>query len=321
MSIVVGEVYTRFEDVPPGPTSVTIGAFDGVHRGHQHLLAQARQSADASDARVVAITFSPLPIQLFRPEGFPGRIVTDARRRDLLHAFGADVVLELPFTQEFSQWTAEAFMDAVRRFGHINDLWVGEDFALGRKRTGTPQRLAEITAGYGTKVHAVSRVGVDGCDVSSSAVRKLILEGDAAEAARLLGHRFQVSGEVVLGNQLGRKIGFPTANVGPPADIVPMRDGIYASVAFVGNERHGRPAMTYIGTRPAVNTGTRMIETHLFDFDGDLYGKVLTTQFVARLRADSDFASVEALQAQLAEDERMARRVLSQLQQHAAELR
>jgi riboflavin kinase/FMN adenylyltransferase len=170
-------------------------------------------------------------------------------------------------------------------------------------------------------VHAVPRIGIDGMDVSSSAVRRLIMEGDAREAARLLGHRFEVRGEVVLGNQLGREIGFPTANVAPPPEIVPLRDGIYASLAIIGDSTTLRPAMTYIGTRPAVNTGARMIETHLFDFDGDLYGQHLTTRFVERLRADANFPSLAALQAQLADDERMARRVLMQVAAEAAESR
>jgi riboflavin kinase/FMN adenylyltransferase len=138
------------------------------------------------------------------------------------------------------------------------------------------------------------------------------MQGAAREASVILGHRFQVEGLVVHGAQLGRQIGFPTANVAPPAGIVPLHDGIYASYASIDNETLLRPAMTYIGTRPAVNTGERMIETHLLDFDGDLYGRMLTTSFVTHLRPDSDFPSVQALIEQLGHDEGATRTILQQ---------
>jgi riboflavin kinase/FMN adenylyltransferase len=307
---VANQVYRQIEDVPAAPSVVTIGAFDGVHRGHQYLLSLARQRADEIGARVLVITFEPLPIQLFRPEVFPGRIVTNARRRELLFAYGADVVVEVPFTHQMAQVTAGDFMARLRAVGPVTDVWVGQDFALGHNREGTPDRLADLTAADGTQVHALPRVDHQLQNVSSTAVRHLIMKGCADEASRLLGHHFQVSGEVVHGAQVGRTIGFPTANVAPPDDLVPLQDGIYATLAQIGEDDVRRPAMTYIGTRPAVNTGARMIETHLFDFYGDLYGAILTTTFVRHLRQDSHFPSVEALKEQLVRDEAMARQVL-----------
>lgn len=264
------------------------------------------------NARVIAITFEPLPGQIFRPQAFPGRILTNQRRRSLLHSYGADVIVELPFDRELAQQTAAEFTEQMKQSGPVLEIWVGEDFALGNAREGTPARLQELLNDHGTVVHAIPRIEWDRREVSSTIIRKHIMQGAAKEASIVLGHRFQISGKVVQGAQLGRQIGFPTANVAPPNGIVPLRDGIYASYATIGDEATLRPAMTYIGTRPAVNTGDRMIETHLLDFEGDLYGSELTTSFVTHLRPDSDFSSVEELIEQLGRDEGATRTILEQ---------
>ena len=260
----------------------------------------------------MAITFEPLPIQVFRPNAFPGRILTRNRRRELLHQYGADIVVELQFSRQMAQETAEEFVDQLKAIGPVLDIWVGEDFALGHNREGTPGRLQELLADHGTLVHAVPRISWDRREVSSSAIRNHIMQGSAKEASIILGHRFQVEGVVVQGAQLGRQIGFPTANVAPPKGIVPLHDGIYASYAAIEGSDQLLPAMTYIGTRPAVNTGERMIETHLLDFEGDLYGRKLTTSFVTHLRPDSDFPTVEALVEQLGHDEAATRVILAE---------
>lgn len=306
------QVYSYPNDPDPAPSVITIGAFDGVHRGHQHLLKRARDSAREKRARVIAITFEPLPVQIFRPDDFPGRILTNDRRRQLLYEYGADVVVELPFSRELASQTAAEFTEQMKQSGPVIEIWVGDDFALGKGREGTPDRLQELLADHGTVVHAIPRISWERREVSSSIVREHIMKGAAREASIVLGHRFQVSGEVVQGAQLGREIGFPTANVAPPEGIVPLHDGIYASYATLNGETKLRPAMTYIGTRPAVNTGARMIETHLLDFEGDLYGSQLTTSFVTHLRPDSDFPSVDALIEQLGRDERATRTILEQ---------
>lgn len=305
-------VYSLLTELEPAPSVITLGAFDGVHRGHQHLLQQARNAADAHGARVIAVTFEPLPVQVFRPDLFPGRILTNVKRREHLQRHGANVIVELPFSRDLAKQTASEFVEQMKAAGPVLEIWVGDDFALGNNREGTPERLQELLADHGTVVNAIPRISYHGREVSSTAVRQHIMNGAARDASIILGYRFEVEGPVVQGAQLGRQIGFPTANVAPPKGIVPLRDGIYASYASVGGETLLRPAMTYIGTRPAVNTGERMIETHLLDFDGDLYGRNLTTSFVAHLRPDSDFPGVDALIEQLGKDEEATRAILGQ---------
>lgn len=305
-------VYRYPNEPEPAPSIITIGAFDGVHRGHQHLLKLASESARLKDARVIAITFEPLPVQVFRPDAFPGRIMTSQRRRDLLHHYGADVIVELPFDRELARQSASDFVEQMKQSGPVLEIWVGDDFALGNGREGTPERLQSLLNDHGTTVHAVPRISWERREVSSSIIREHIMRGAAKEASIILGHRFQVTGTVVQGAQLGRQIGFPTANVAPPKGIVPLHDGIYASYATLNGDTALLPAMTYIGTRPAVNTGERMIETHLLDFEGDLYGSQLTTSFVTHLRPDSDFPGVDELVQQLARDEGATRTILEQ---------
>lgn len=310
MSAVTKHVYSAIADVAPAPAVVTIGAFDGVHKGHQHILQLARERADALDARLLVLTFEPLPIQLFRPEVFPGRILSPGRRRELLWRHGADDIVELQFDRAMASVTAGEFMDLLMAVGPLRELWVGHDFALGHNREGTPERLQELTREHGTAVHVVDRIDVGERAVSSTIVRRLIIDGKVEEAAELMGHRFRVSGVVEHGAKLGRQIGFPTANVSPQPELVALQDGIYATFAGIGEEGMMRRAMTYIGRRPAVNTGARKIETCILDFDGDLYGQELTTEFVAHMREDRTFPSLDAMKEQLARDEIEARQIL-----------
>lgn len=311
-------VVQHIEDLAPAPSIITIGGFDGVHRGHQHLISRARDAANAQECQLIALTFDPLPIEVFRPDAFPGRLVTNQRRRALLWQFGADSIVELQFDRDMAQLTAREFMDRLAVVGPILEIWVGDDFALGHNREGTPDQLQALTSEQGTIVHAIPRVAVNGADVSSSRIRSRISVGAARDASTLLGHRFRTAGEVVKGAQLGREMGFPTANVAPPQGLIELSDGIYATYARVGGEEAWLPAMTYIGKRPSVNTGARMIETHLFDFDADLYGKQLTTEFVEHTREDIEFPSLEQLIEQLGEDEKTVRDILASTKPNSA---
>jgi riboflavin kinase / FMN adenylyltransferase len=288
---------------------VTIGTFDGVHLGHQKLLAQTVARAHELNMGSLALTFEPPPAVVLRPDRFPGRICSPEQKLHRLNASGIDEVSVVPFDRELSQQTPERFMTTIAATTQLRELWVGEAFALGKDRVGNVERLTEIGHDLGFTVVAMPRVTVNDAVVSSSAIRHAILSGDAAKARTLLGRPFQISGEVIHGAHLGRTIGFPTANVIPPAWLVPLADGIYASVTKLPNG--GRwPGMTYIGTRPTVNSGERQIETNLFDFSGDLYGQTIDVEIYERLRGDAVFAGLDELVAQLHRDEDDARAML-----------
>jgi len=304
-------VYTSFHDVQPGPHVVSIGTFDGVHLGHRYLLRQAADRASALDLPLLVATFEPNPAQVIRPDSFPGRLSTPEDKLARLFAASAGEVLVIPFTETLMRETPEEFLGQLVDAAHPREVWVGEGFALGYKRSGDIPRLTAIGEELGFVLNAVPRRELAGEIVSSSRIRQHILEGSVDQAARLLGYRYVLSGEVVHGAQVGRTIGFPTANVEPPSLLAPLADGIYATLATIGDEPERHQAMTYIGTRPALNTGARQIETHILDFDGNLYGSLLHTAFVERLRPDADFPSVEALIAQLKRDEKHTREVLA----------
>lgn len=262
---------------------------------------------------LAVITFDPPPVAVLRPDRFTGNVVTAQRKVELLKLAGADSVVVLPFTRELAALTASDFMVALARYAMVREIFIGEGFALGHNREGTVDVLTALGAGLGIHVVACTRLELDGVVVSSSVIRRAIAEGDVETATRMLGRYFRIEGEVIHGAHVGRTIGYPTANVMPPEGQVQLADGIYASLAYLPDQPKPLPAMTYIGTRPALNTGRRLIETHILDFDGDLYGQRISVEFVERLRADADFPSVDALVAQLRNDDAQTRTVLAAL--------
>jgi riboflavin kinase/FMN adenylyltransferase len=297
--------------LPPGERVVTIGTFDGVHRGHRRLLEQAVQRGQELDLPVTCVTFEPVPAAVLRPEAFSGRISTSDEKLEQLAEAGLDEIVVVPFTRELSCWSPEDFMAWLKEKTGLRELWVGEGFALGRDRAGTVERLAQISADLGFRVVAVPRMTNGEEIVSSSRVRTAVMDGDVATARRLLGRPFRVAGEVVHGQHLGRQIGFPTANVVPPDGLAPLADGIYAAWGWLPGDETSRPAVAYIGSRPTVDGGERMVETHLLDFEGDLYGKTLATDLLERIRPDARFDSLDALIAQMQIDKARAWGILA----------
>lgn len=295
------------------PSAVTIGTFDGVHRGHQELVRHLARRARQEGLRSLAVTFEPPPQMVLRPDQFPGRLCAPSLRNEALLAAGAESVVIVPFTLETAALSPEAFIGRLVAQSGMRLLVVGEDFALGRGRAGDVVRLREIGRPPAPEfaVETIARIDLGPEPLSSTAIRAAVRAGDVARARRLLGRPFRVSGEVIHGQKLGRTIGFPTANVVPPADLVPLADGIYASWAWLPGDVTARPAITYIGNRPTINTGARLVETHLLDFDGDLYGKELTVDLLDRLRPDANFDTIDALIAQMQIDEQAARAVLA----------
>jgi riboflavin kinase/FMN adenylyltransferase len=303
----------ELSDVQLPASVVTIGTFDGVHIGHQYLLKSAVRRATELGLPAVVITFEPIPASVLRPDAFAGRICTSDEKRALIVAHGADVLVTMQFDHALAQWSPEQFMDAVVAATGAKELWIGEAFALGKGRAGGVEQLTEIGLSRGYSVCALERrEDIDGV-ISSSRIRHAIQLGDVSLANRLLGRPFTVTGEVIYGAQFGRTIGFPTANVVPPSEQVALADGIYASRAILPGEEFLRDAMTYVGNRPTVNTGARQIETNVLDFDGDLYGQEIRVQLLQRLRADEHFPTVEAMIAQLRQDEIAARTFFAEL--------
>lgn len=303
--------YRSLREVPRQRHVVSIGTFDGLHVGHQLLLQRAHERARSLGVPLLVVTFEPPPSKVLRPESYPGRLVTAGHKLDLLAELDVSSTLILEFDHDLMTMSPEAFLSELHDAARPVELWVGEEFALGYKRGGDVERLKGIGTELGIEVFAVSQVLREGKAVSSSRIRKHVRAGDVQEANLLLGFPFQVAGEVIEGAKVGRTIGYPTANVEPPPDLVALPDGIYASLAGLPGEPVDRPAMTYIGMRPALNTGNRLIETHLLDFSGNLYGMTLATDVLERLRPDAMFSGVDALVRQLQEDERNTRRVLA----------
>ncbi len=279
---------------------VTIGSFDGVHRGHQRLLNRARQSALTAQRASVAITFFPHPsVVLGRAEPF--YLTSPEEKLVQINQIGIDLLIELPFTRETSLTRAAEFVDQLITHLHMRELWIGHDFALGHNREGTPAFLTRLGQERGYVVHAIDALTNDGEIISSSNIRAALRAGDIAHANKQLGRPFRLSGRVVKGDGRGKTIGIPTANLEVwPEHAVPA-NGVYACRAWVGHIPHR--AAVNIGTRPTVtHQSTRTIEAHLLDFDKDIYGINVALDFIARLRGEQKFAGVQELVAQIKKD-------------------
>jgi len=300
-----------FQEMEPEARVVTIGTFDGVHRGHQALIERTRERAAALGARSTVVTFEPVPASVLRPDKFAGRICTAGRKLTLLEALGPDEIVVIEFDRALAAKSPEEFLTELKQRTGLVELWVGEGFALGRNRVGNVARIGEIGQQLGFITVAMPRV-LDGAEViSSSSIRRAIEAGNVAFAAESLGRPFEVAGEVIHGAHLGREIGFPTANFFPPEGLVQLGDGIFVSLATLAGETTPRPAMTYVGTRPTINSGVRQIETHFLDFDGDLYGQTIEVAMLEKLRDDCQFPNLDAMIDQLAIDEEHTRDYLA----------
>jgi riboflavin kinase/FMN adenylyltransferase len=289
---------------------VTIGSFDGVHRGHQALIKQLRAAALSAQRASVVVTFFPHPsVVLGRAQ--PYYLTAPEEKLVQLNQAGVDLLIELPFTLETAQVRAADFVDQLLRWLHLRELWIGHDFALGYKREGDAEFLAKLGQTRGFTVHAIDPLTNDGEIISSSTIRAVLRAGDVAHAARLLGRPFRLSGKVVVGDGRGKTIGIPTANLDVWQDHAIPANGVYACRAWVGHLP--LRAAVNIGTRPTLTDATRRtVEAHLLDFNKDLYGLNIALDFFDRLRGEQKFASVEALVAQIKSDVETVRSIMSE---------
>ncbi len=288
---------------------VTIGVFDGVHLGHQQLIRALVERAKASGRLTVVLTFFPHPDIVLR--GLTGRyyLTTPEQRAEALHLLGVDTVITQTFDETFRHTSAQDYVSQLCDRLKMTELWVGQHFALGYEREGDVAFLSRLGESKGYTVHAVELVAdADQHVISSTSIRGLLQEGKVEQVAGLLGRPFSIDAEVVRGDQRGRTIGFPTANLAVWDEQVLPAYGVYAGWATIDGARH--PAVTNIGVRPTFDSQRMAVEAHLLDFDGNLYGKVLNLSFDFRLRGEQKFEGITALVAQIKADVEAGRRLL-----------
>ena len=290
---------------------VTIGVFDGVHLGHQALISTVARRAAELGVTSGCVTFSPHPEDVLRPESDITHLAAVEDRLSAIKALGVAEVVVMEFTAALSQLTPEEFLDLLANRFRLRELWIGSDFALGKGRSGTPERLAAIGRESGFEVFRFPPVEIGGKVVSSSRIRQLLAEGQVREAAELLGRRYRLRGHVVSGDGRGRTLGFATANLAPKQRMCVPRDGVYVVwVETASGELY--EGVANIGVRPTFHGKRRQIEVHLLDYQGELYDQPMVVDFVARLRDERCFESPAALVEQIGRDVAQARALLSE---------
>ena len=306
---------TSLDQAQPITDSVlTIGTFDGVHRGHQHLIGQLVDRARATGRLSGVLTFSPQPRQVLHPEletlylSAPGERVAEMKR------LGLDLLMVIPFTHELAATPAEAFVRTLHDQLGMRELWAGRDFALGKGREGTSAKLSELGARIGFELHRIEPLMDGDSPISSTRIRLLLLAGEVEQAARLLGRPYVFCSPVIRGRKMGRLLGFRTANLSlDPQRVIPA-NGVYAVWTWVSGER--RPGVANIGVRPSFGLTERLLEVHLLDYEGDLYDQELRVEFVTQLRPEFQFPDAEALVAQVHADIEHARTLLAKSSPH-----
>ena len=303
-------LHTDWRSIPDSArgTVAALGNFDGVHRGHVHLLHALR--AARPDHPLSVVTFDPHPRELFRPQDPSCRLMLPTVRAQALEEQGVSQVFQIPFDEDFSHLSAEAFVEDVliRSLGVVH-VACGADFAFGHRRTGDTARLEALLAPHGAGLTVVSQLSDEGGPISSSRIRRLLKEGYPERAAEELGRPWSIVGPVVHGDQRGRLLGFPTANIPLGQHLEPAR-GVYAVRVTLPDGRVF-PGVANLGRRPTINDGQESrLEAHLFDFSENLYGKTLSVALIALLREEKRFSGLDALKAQIAEDAQQARDLL-----------
>jgi len=295
-----------------GRTVVTIGMYDGVHRGHQALIGAAVERARALRRPCLLLTFDPHPAEVIRPGSHPAILTSLDRKAELVAELGVDAMCVLPFTQEFMRLSPETFTHTVLvEHLHAAQVVVGENFTYGHKAAGTVQTLAAEGRRFGFTVEGLPLRNVEGegeeVTISSTYIRACVAAGDMESATQALGRPHRVDGVVVVGDRRGRALGYPTANVeSPPFTAIPA-DGVYAGHLVLRDPRSGvskerYPAAISVGTNPTFEGSRRTVEAFVLDFDGDLYGEHVGVEFVSRLRAMAAFPDVDSLVAAMDDD-------------------
>ena len=311
------KVYDGIETLPEPfqRSTVAIGVFDGVHRGHQAILRAAANDAKRNHRPAMAFTFDRHPAELLAPERAPAYLTTPAQRNKFIAETGMDALIVARFTRELSELGPDAFLrDILKTQLGAEAIVEGEDFGFGRARAGTVDWLREVQSQYDFTLHAIAPVSWNGVPVRSTKIREMLKAGEPLAAEELLGHPYLLAGIVVGGQRLGRTLGYPTANLEPAIRQVVPADGVYAVRAILDDGRTFGGACS-LGERPTIEGAGRSIETFLFDFNEDIYGRGMELQFVKRLRGEEKFNSLDALTAQMARDVEEAKERIKQDEQ------
>lgn len=301
---------------PSKETVLTVGVFDGIHKGHCHLLRRLVQLAGASYQPAV-LTFTNHPVTVLRPGVRVGYLTTPEQKVRLLKEQGIDFVVAVEFSLELSRISAHDFTAMLVELLRMRGLVLGPDTALGHNREGDLDFLRRRGAELGFWVEAVEPLSVGGITVRSRHVRDAVKQGDMGACAKLLGRKFSLSGPVVLGDRRGRELGFPTANLSIASEMLLPGDGIYATWAIIDGVRH--PSATSVGVRPTFGLTERLVEVYVIDFDADLYGKQLCVEFVRKLRDQKAFPGVAELVEQIHRDVADSRQALASETPHLSE--
>ena len=293
-------------------TVLTIGTFDGLHRGHQALIRQLKTAARQLRAKSAVIAFHPRPKAVFVPERYGNDYLTTPDERiALFKSLGLDILVLVPFTLELAQIMAYDFVKLVVESLNVVQFWVGHDFALGKNREGNVEKLAELSAEFNYTLREIEPFLLDSKVVSSSEIRQQLLTGEVRQAAHLLGRYPSLTGKIVLGARRGRTIGFPTANFAVPAERLVPANGVYATFVRRPDDDRRLASVTNIGVRPSFDGQERTVESFIFDFDKDIYDQTFTLEFVERLRPEKKFDGIEALVNQITRDSEQARSLLA----------
>ncbi|MCB2219913.1 MAG: bifunctional riboflavin kinase/FAD synthetase [Bacteroidetes bacterium] len=306
------KIYKDIKEFPGSKFAVvTVGTFDGLHIGHQRIISRMKEIASEKNGDTVLVTFDPHPRLVLNSSPTELRFISSQKRKmQLLENFGIDHMIAIPFTKEFSKTPSEVFIkDYLVDRVHVKKLIVGYDHHFGRNREGDYQQLIETGEKFGFEVAEIAAQYINDTAVSSTKIRNALIEGDVKLANKMLGYNYSIAGTVIEGNKIGRKIGFPTANIDVDDKYkLIAAGGVYACKVGIDGEIYN--GMGNIGTRPTVGINGLVTEVHIFDFDEDIYGQEIIIYFIDRIRDEKKFKDLETLQTQLKKDEVETRKLL-----------